>query len=372
MKKKKINKTFELFSKYRTLIMGLATLSVLIFHFTDDRRIYSYGFEGLTFWFNRLVSSGGVDIFLLMSGLGLYYSWKKNPDYKEFITKRLKRIIITYLLIAIPAIVYKDIFLIDKTWIDVIKDLTFVTLITEGNTWHWYIFFISMCYIIFPYLFDLIESKKNNLDIEQLLLNIFSFTTVVAILLSMSANPLFKNINIMILRLPVFVFGIYIGKLAFNKEKIENKWIFFALMALAVAPLRMFDRILLNRYIVGMLNITLVFVFIQIMELFEKKEININIIKKILEFFGKYSLELYLSHVTVRSFFCRLGYPTSRIRYEILMVICSIMLSLIINFITKKIVALIEKKDEKNQNKKNTKKSNKNVGSHNRKKSMAI
>ena len=87
MKKIKI-KTFELFSKYRTLIMGLATLSVLIFHYTDDKRIYAYGFEGLTFLYNRLVSSGGVDIFLLMSGLGLYYSWKKNPNYKEFISKR--------------------------------------------------------------------------------------------------------------------------------------------------------------------------------------------------------------------------------------------------------------------------------------------
>lgn len=366
MKMKKMkNKTFELFSKYRTLIMGLATLSVLIFHFTDDKRIYAYGFDGLSFLYNRLISSGGVDIFLVMSGLGLYYSWKKNPKYKEFITKRLKRILITYLLIAIPALIFKNIFLIDKTWLDVIKDLFFVSLITEGNTWHWYIFFISICYIIFPYLFDVIESKKNNLDIEQLLMNVFSFTTVVALLLSFFANQLFGNINIMILRFPMFVFGIYLGKLSFNKEKIENKWIFFLLIALAITPLRIYDRIMLNRYIVAMINISAVFIFVQALEFLERKKININFTKKMLEFFGKYSLEIYLSHVTIRSFFLHMGLPTYRIRYEILMVICSIVLSLIINRLTKLIVEQIDKKEEKKNKRKN-------VGSQKKKKSMAV
>lgn len=365
MMKKIKNRTFEMFSKYRTLIMGLATISVLIFHFTDDKRMYDYGFDGLAYIYNRFISSGGVDVFLIMSGLGLYYSWKKSSKYKEFISKRLKRILITYFLIAIPAIIFKNIFLIDKTLIDVVKDLFFVSLITEGNTWHWYIFFISICYIIFPYLYDLIESKKNNLDIEQLLMNVFSFTTVVALLLSFYANPLFGNINIMVLRLPMFVFGIYLGKLSYNKEKIENKWIFFLLIALAITPLRTYDRIMLNRYIVAMINISAVFVFIQVLEILERKRISIKFITKILEFFGKYSLEIYLSHVTIRSFFLILGLPTYRIRYEILMVLCSIILSLIVSRFTKIIVNQIDKKD-KNKNK------SKNDDLQKKKKGMAV
>ena len=366
LKEKIDNKTFELFSKYRTIIMGFATIMIIIFHFTDDKRIYKYGFEGLAFLFNRLVSSGGVDVFLMVSGLGLYYSWKKNNNYKEFLTKRLKRIIITYLIIAIPSIIFKNLYFLDKTWIDIIKDLSFVTLITEGNTWYWYIFFISICYVIFPYFFDIIESKKDNLEIEQYLMNIFTFTTVVALLLTHYANPLFGNINIMVLRLPMFIFGIYIGKLSYNKEKISNKWIFFLIIAMALVPLRIYDRIMLNRYIVSMINISMVFILIQILELLEKKKININFIKKIFEFFGKYSLELYLTHVTIRSFFLKLGWPTYRLRYEIKMVICSKVVSLKMKYLTKKIVGLIEKKNSKKIIKK------KNVGSHKKKKSMAV
>ena len=80
MKKIRETLTYEIFSKYRNVLMGIATLSVLIFHFTDDCRIYKYNFEGIIQFFNRYVSSTGVDIFLFLSGFGLYYAWKKNNN----------------------------------------------------------------------------------------------------------------------------------------------------------------------------------------------------------------------------------------------------------------------------------------------------
>lgn len=336
MKKIK-NHTFALFSKYRTLLMGIATLSIFFFHFTEDRQIYQYGFAGFVKFYNTYIGSGGVDIFLMLSGLGLYYSWKKNPNYKEFIKKRLVRILLTYFIIAIPAIIIRDIFILDKTWINVISDLFFVSLLKHGNRWHWYIFFISVCYIIFPWLYDLIESKKKNVLIEESLLQIVTSVTVLGVVLYYFANRYFGNLNIMFLRIPVFIFGIYLGKLAYNKERITNKWIFFVLLTIAVIPLRQFDKILLIRYILGMICISLVFIIVQVLENLEMKGITLKHMRKFIEFFGKYSLELYLTHVTIRTFFNHFELFTYRIRYELIMLAISIVLSLIIHYLVEKI-----------------------------------
>lgn len=336
MKKAK-EKTFELFSKYRTLLMGVATLSIFFFHFTEDCQIYNHGFDGFVKFYNTYIGSGGVDIFLMLSGLGLYYSWKKNPNYKEFIKKRLVRILLTYFLIATPAIIIRDIILLDRTWINVISDLFFVSLLKNGNRWHWYIFFISACYIIFPWLYDLIESKKKNISIEETLIQVVTSVTVLALVLYYFANRYFGNLNIMFLRIPIFIFGIYLGKLAYNKEKITNKWIFFVLLTIAMLPLRQFNKILLIRYILGMVCVSLVFIIVQIFESLEKREITLNPVRKFIEFFGKYSLELYLTHVTIRTFFNHFELYTYKVHFELLMLGISIVLSLIIHYIVEKI-----------------------------------
>lgn len=59
-----------------------------------------------------------------------------------------------------------------------------------------------------------------------------------------------------------------------------------------------------------------------------------SILKRILLFFGNYSLELYLIHVTVRGIMKSIGYHTCRLRYEAVMVLISIALSVVLKKIT--------------------------------------
>ena len=75
--------TYDLISKYRSALMGLAIISILIFHFTDDCRIYQTKFEGIIYYYNMLISSAGVDAFLALSGFGLYYSMKRKPVFQR-------------------------------------------------------------------------------------------------------------------------------------------------------------------------------------------------------------------------------------------------------------------------------------------------
>lgn len=63
----------SLISKYRTQLMGVATLLIILVH------SYQQGVL-MTEWMESLCNIGsiGVDIFLLVSGLGMWYSLEKD------------------------------------------------------------------------------------------------------------------------------------------------------------------------------------------------------------------------------------------------------------------------------------------------------
>lgn len=67
---------FELedLSNKRTQLMGLATLMIIICHTSASHVLMPH-------WLSKLMDLGnyGVDIFLFLSGLGLFYSLSKKP-----------------------------------------------------------------------------------------------------------------------------------------------------------------------------------------------------------------------------------------------------------------------------------------------------
>lgn len=86
-------------SKYRGQLMGIATLLVIFGHSVGNG-------VAMPRWMESLcgLSSVGVDIFLLVSGLGLWYSLTSlNGNNFEMVNiwylRRYKRILIPYLII---------------------------------------------------------------------------------------------------------------------------------------------------------------------------------------------------------------------------------------------------------------------------------
>ena len=83
-------------SKYRREIMGMAIIMIMLCHTTlffepiIIRKIY---YEVKTFL------KIGVDIFFLLSGLGLYYSFSRDENVGRFYLKRFYRILPTYISI---------------------------------------------------------------------------------------------------------------------------------------------------------------------------------------------------------------------------------------------------------------------------------
>ena len=68
MKEKTI---LNLICKWRAELMGAAILWVVLFH-------AGFQFRGVFFDTVQAIGYGGVDIFFLLSGIGLYYSLKKS------------------------------------------------------------------------------------------------------------------------------------------------------------------------------------------------------------------------------------------------------------------------------------------------------
>lgn len=87
-------------SKFRTELMGIAMLLVVWHHLPMNINFSVYDF---------LKTNGGfgVDIFLLLSGMGLYFSTSKGLEMKKYAIKRAIRIFPIYSLIIVVLSIIK-------------------------------------------------------------------------------------------------------------------------------------------------------------------------------------------------------------------------------------------------------------------------
>lgn len=84
--------TWKDLSRYRGELMGAAIIFIVLFHMSLPR---SDAFFGL-----RRCGNIGVDMFLFLSGIGLWFSWVKNPSTKQFYKRRLLRIFPAWLIMS--------------------------------------------------------------------------------------------------------------------------------------------------------------------------------------------------------------------------------------------------------------------------------
>ena len=114
---------------YRQQLMGLSIIFVLLYHlyvsssFRDDLVVFKDGFVG-------------VDFFLVLSGLGLCYSFTNNP-LKRFYSRRITRIIP---LSFLQVILYNTVFIIQhktenpyEALLNLMSDMSMMTYFGYGG-----------------------------------------------------------------------------------------------------------------------------------------------------------------------------------------------------------------------------------------------
>lgn len=317
-------------SQYRGALMGISIILIIVFHFTEDCHYYSYHFSGWISFFWRYISSSSVDAFLFFSGLGLYYSMKKRSDVRSFYIRRLKRILIPYCIVAVPSYILLDV-CVDKTgWGEAIKDFTFITFFSNGDRLYWYIGLMLLCYLIYPYIFQIVDSARDAIDGEIRLISMVSAVTVLALVIALYEKEVFGNVNIALLRLPVFIAGCFYGRSSYEKRESYWKWlILFALSGYLLTMLPSGSPIF-ARYVTGIFNISCC---AGIAWIFSK--LSMRPVIRILEWFGAHSLELYLVHVTIRKFMKGAAFHTCRLRYELVLVCSSIVIAWILQILVR-------------------------------------
>lgn len=145
---------YSLLSKYRRELMGIAMLSVMLYHATDlDLGIFSEA---------RVRGFGGVDIFVMLSGMGLamsLYRWEQS--YGEFLGRRARRVLPAYYLVMLPytlcLLLVKRATLSTFLW----NSLLLNYWVRPRGSFNWYITGIFTFYIATPLLFRAFKNSRH-------------------------------------------------------------------------------------------------------------------------------------------------------------------------------------------------------------------
>ena len=134
-------------SIYRSELMGWSIIWIMMLHFTFNQIkplgfVAQYGFAG-------------VDIFMLVSGLGIYYSLHSNHNLLQFYKKRLLRIFPTYYILGL----FASILLFHDNIIEYLCRYSTIGFWTGGIYWEWYIPSIVILYLLSPIIKYIIEKK---------------------------------------------------------------------------------------------------------------------------------------------------------------------------------------------------------------------
>lgn len=90
----------ELFSKYRSELMGIGIIGVLVAHSIGLGEIATPSnlYMKIIAFIPRLAFTQG---FLFLSGFGLYYSFAKNGNIREFYVRRINRLLIPFIVLSV-------------------------------------------------------------------------------------------------------------------------------------------------------------------------------------------------------------------------------------------------------------------------------
>ncbi len=375
----KTRKTFNLFaiSEARNVIFGIATLWIGLFHsdyLNDTISFYiKSDFIAEPLKFIRGTGNVGVDMFLFLSGIGLYFSFTKDSHVLSFWKKRLMRVLPSAFLIAT---FYFSLRYVNGRFSSgplyyVLRE-TFLYFFVKGERVFWFISLILLMYLVFPIFYKIIDKWKAWGMIVLVAVIVAGTFAVRAI-----APGIYSNIEIALCRIPVFIIGIWAGRFVMEKKEIDRRWLWLVL-AVAVGMLVLMANynaivkaivpgytkemetmyIFIYRYAACPLGIALV-----MLDSFICTELRhrgkANLLRNFFEFVGMYSMEYYMIYLNINHYLERI-YKIGP-RQEIMLYFGSFVVSLVLCVLVRKVcdffMAYMQRKPKnleelKNKNKK--------------------
>lgn len=211
-------------SRYRGELMGAAMLFIILFHVGLSRGDPFYGL--------RRCGNVGVDMFLFLSGVGLWYSWTKNPSLTHFFKRRYLRIYPVWLLMA--SLYYVPDYLNHGGHSNSVVDMLGDILINWDFWLHdeltfWYVPAIMMLYTFAPAYMKLITRWPMYRWLPLLM--------VVWCVMVQWVLPIHRavgHIEIFWSRVPIFFIGINMGRSVKEQRTLEGSALWLLLLAFAM------------------------------------------------------------------------------------------------------------------------------------------
>lgn len=277
-------------SKFRSELMGFACLWIMFHHNAFDwpnalEFLKRFGYFG----------NLGVDIFLLLSGVGLYYAWSKKPPLRDFYARRFVRILVPYALFALPYWVWRDLWLHQGSFL---LDVTQLSLPLKGVITTWYVPAIAVFYLLYPLIARFLFSG----DRWTRTVVLCGAVMLGCLHLNYGNSSIYGNCEIALTRSVIFIIGCALGKSVKDDEPIAPH-----LPVLGLLWILLNNSLRRNtglgaiwiRFSYIPLCISAVLVCLWVLEKLER----FGGLRKALRFFGERSLELYLTHVLIRNVF---------------------------------------------------------------------
>lgn len=270
--------------------MGAAMLFIILFHVGLDR--------GDPFFGLRRCGNVGVDMFLFLSGVGLWFSWTKSPSLKRFFSRRYARIYPAWLIMAslyyIPDYIYGRGH--SKNLIDLLGDI-----LVNWDFWlhdeltFWYIPAIMMLYTFAPFYMMLIRKYP-----EYRWLPLVMVIWCVMVQWVLPINRAVGHIEIFWSRVPVFFIGINMGKYVMEKRTISGSaiWLLMAIFLMTFGTSLYLEQVRHGRFplfVERMLYIPFTLTAILLLNrIFRRTP---HVFNRFCALVGAVSLEAYLIHI---------------------------------------------------------------------------
>ena len=207
-------------SRFRAEQMGAAMLFVILFHVALDRGDPFYGL--------RRCGNVGVDIFLFLSGVGLWFSWVKTPDVLRFYRRRLLRIVPTWLVVATAFYLpdYLGARRFSRSLVDLIGDITI-----NWDFWlhdeltFWYVPAIMALYLVAPWYMRLVQSRPVYRWLPLLMV-----IWCVMVQWVLPIHHAVGHIEIFWSRVPIFFIGINFGEMVRMRRQLSGEAVWLLLI----------------------------------------------------------------------------------------------------------------------------------------------
>lgn len=207
-------------SRFRAEQMGAAMLFVILFHVALDRGDPFYGL--------RRCGNVGVDIFLFLSGVGLWFSWVKTPDVLRFYRRRLLRIVPTWIVVATAFYMpdYLGARRFSRSLVDLIGDITI-----NWDFWlhdeltFWYVPAIMALYLVAPWYMRLVQSRPVYRWLPLLMV-----IWCVMVQWVLPIHHAVGHIEIFWSRVPIFFIGINFGEMVRTRRHLPGEAVWLLLI----------------------------------------------------------------------------------------------------------------------------------------------